>query len=97
MPIGILVGLAVCTLIYVIVGLVATGLVPFTELRAADPLARALGEQPRQHEPLRPALGPFEVEPGERGRMRPQGRDRAAGQRAACYNDRPSQHRNHPR
>jgi APA family basic amino acid/polyamine antiporter len=42
MPIGILGGLAVCTLIYVIVGIVATGLVPYTELRAADPLARAL-------------------------------------------------------
>jgi APA family basic amino acid/polyamine antiporter len=42
MPIGILGGLAVCTLIYVVVGLVATGLVPYTELKAADPLARAL-------------------------------------------------------
>ena len=42
LPIGILVGLAVCTLIYVIVGAVATGIVPYTELKAADPLARAL-------------------------------------------------------
>jgi APA family basic amino acid/polyamine antiporter len=42
MPIGILAGLAVCTLIYVIVGLVATGLVPYQQLKAADPLARAL-------------------------------------------------------
>ena len=42
MPIGILAGLGICTLIYVIVGIVATGLVPYTELRAADPLARAL-------------------------------------------------------
>jgi APA family basic amino acid/polyamine antiporter len=42
MPIGILAGLAICTLIYVIVGIVATGLVPYTELKAADPLARAL-------------------------------------------------------
>jgi basic amino acid/polyamine antiporter, APA family len=42
MPIGILAGLAICTLIYVIVGLVATGLVPYAQLRAADPLARAL-------------------------------------------------------
>jgi basic amino acid/polyamine antiporter, APA family len=42
LPIGILTGLAVCTLIYVIVGIVATGIVPYTELRAADPLARAL-------------------------------------------------------
>jgi len=42
MPIGILAGLAICTLIYVIVGIVATGIVPYTQLRAADPLARAL-------------------------------------------------------
>src|SRR5215207_797103 len=42
LPIGILAGLAICTLIYVIVGLVATGLVPYQELRASDPLARAL-------------------------------------------------------
>jgi APA family basic amino acid/polyamine antiporter len=42
MPIGILGGLAICTVIYVVVGIVATGLVPYTELRAADPLARAL-------------------------------------------------------
>ena len=42
MPIGILGGLAICTLIYVIVGVVATGLVPYQQLRAADPLARAL-------------------------------------------------------
>ena len=42
MPIGILAGLAVCTVIYVIVGLVATGIVPYTQLKAADPLARAL-------------------------------------------------------
>jgi APA family basic amino acid/polyamine antiporter len=42
MPIGILGGLAICTLIYVIVGIVATGLVPYQELKAADPLARAL-------------------------------------------------------
>ena len=42
LPIGILGGLAICTLIYVVVGLVATGLVPYQELKAADPLARAL-------------------------------------------------------
>src|SRR5215218_6905501 len=42
LPIGILAGLAICTLIYVIVGIVATGLVPYAQLRAADPLARAL-------------------------------------------------------
>jgi APA family basic amino acid/polyamine antiporter len=42
MPIGILGGLAICTLIYVIVGIVATGLVPYQQLKAADPLAQAL-------------------------------------------------------
>jgi APA family basic amino acid/polyamine antiporter len=42
MPRGILAGLAICTLIYVIVGAVATGLVPYTQLKAADPLSRAL-------------------------------------------------------
>src|SRR5215510_7651013 len=42
LPIGILGGLAICTLIYVIVGVVLTGMVPFKELAVADPLARAL-------------------------------------------------------
>jgi basic amino acid/polyamine antiporter, APA family len=42
MPRGILYGLAICTVIYVIVGAVATGIVPYTQLKAADPLARAL-------------------------------------------------------
>ena len=42
MPRGILIGLGICTLIYVIVGLVATGLVPYAQLKAADPLSRAL-------------------------------------------------------
>ena len=41
-PKGILYGLAICTIIYVIVGAVATGLVPFQQLKGADPLARAL-------------------------------------------------------
>ena len=42
MPIGILGGLAICTVIYIVVGIVATGIVPYTQLRAADPLAQAL-------------------------------------------------------
>jgi APA family basic amino acid/polyamine antiporter len=42
MPIGILGGLGICTFIYVIVGIVATGLVPYEQLKASDPLARAL-------------------------------------------------------
>ncbi|HTY64762.1 MAG TPA: amino acid permease [Acidobacteriota bacterium] len=42
MPIGILGGLAICTLIYVVVGVVLTGMVPYRDLAVADPLARAL-------------------------------------------------------
>jgi len=42
MPIGILGGLAICTVIYMVVGYVATGIVPYKELKAADPLSRAL-------------------------------------------------------
>jgi len=42
LPIGILGGLAICTLIYVLVGFVLTGMVPYTELAVADPLAHAL-------------------------------------------------------
>jgi APA family basic amino acid/polyamine antiporter len=42
LPIGILGGLAICTLIYVIVGFVLTGMVPYQQLAVADPLARAL-------------------------------------------------------
>jgi len=42
LPIGILGGLAICTLIYVIVGALLTGMVPYQQLAVADPLARAL-------------------------------------------------------
>jgi APA family basic amino acid/polyamine antiporter len=42
LPIGILGGLAICTLIYIVVGFVLTGMVSYTELAVADPLARAL-------------------------------------------------------
>jgi basic amino acid/polyamine antiporter, APA family len=42
LPIGILGGLAICTVIYVIVGFVLTGMVPYKDLAVADPLARAL-------------------------------------------------------
>ncbi|MET0406260.1 MAG: amino acid permease [Cystobacter sp.] len=41
MPRGILLGLGVCTVIYVIVGAVATGLIPYQQLKSADPLAHA--------------------------------------------------------
>ena len=42
LPIGILGGLAICTFIYVIIGFVLTGMVPYKELAVADPLTRAL-------------------------------------------------------
>jgi APA family basic amino acid/polyamine antiporter len=42
LPLGILGGLAICTIIYVIVGAVLTGMVPYQQLAVADPLARAL-------------------------------------------------------
>jgi APA family basic amino acid/polyamine antiporter len=42
LPLGIMGGLGICTLIYVVVGFVLTGMVPYKELAVADPLARAL-------------------------------------------------------
>jgi basic amino acid/polyamine antiporter, APA family len=43
LPIGILGGLAICTVIYIIIGFVLTGMVPSADLgKAADPLAYAL-------------------------------------------------------
>jgi APA family basic amino acid/polyamine antiporter len=44
MPRGIMLGLLVCTIIYVIVGAVATGLVPYKQLLANDPLAAAFDQ-----------------------------------------------------
>jgi APA family basic amino acid/polyamine antiporter len=41
MPRGIMGSLLICTLIYAVVGLVATGLVPYRQLKGSDPLARA--------------------------------------------------------
>src|SRR5579872_6689580 len=43
LPLGILGGLGICTLIYVVVGFVLTGMVPYQQLgKTADPLAHAL-------------------------------------------------------
>jgi basic amino acid/polyamine antiporter, APA family len=42
MPIGILGSLAICTLLYVVVSLVLTGMVKYTELNSAAPMADAL-------------------------------------------------------
>jgi APA family basic amino acid/polyamine antiporter len=42
MPIGILGSLAICTVLYVAVSLVLTGIAKYTELNVADPMAEAL-------------------------------------------------------
>ncbi|MCC7195621.1 MAG: amino acid permease [Gemmatimonadaceae bacterium] len=44
MPRGILLGLLVCTVIYIAVGAVATGIVPYKQLLANDPLAAAFNQ-----------------------------------------------------
>ena len=42
MPIGILGSLIICTILYVLVSAVLTGLVPYTELSVPDPIAKAV-------------------------------------------------------
>jgi APA family basic amino acid/polyamine antiporter len=42
MPIGILGSLTICTLLYVVVAAVMTGLLPYTQLNVADPIAKAV-------------------------------------------------------
>jgi APA family basic amino acid/polyamine antiporter len=42
MPIGILVSLVICTLLYVAVAAVLTGLVPYGQLNVADPIAKGV-------------------------------------------------------
>ena len=39
MPIGILGSLAICTILYVAVGFVLTGIVPYDKLNVPDPIA----------------------------------------------------------
>jgi APA family basic amino acid/polyamine antiporter len=45
MPIGILGSLVVCTMLYVIVGFIITGIVPYDTLNVPDPIAVGV-EQP---------------------------------------------------
>ena len=47
MPIGILGSLLVCTLLYIIVAAVLTGMIPYTELGTAKPVATALEPYPQ--------------------------------------------------
>ncbi|CAM3909144.1 Amino acid permease [Cohnella lubricantis] len=42
MPIGIIASLAICTLLYIVVCLILTGVVPYTQLDVKDPVAFAL-------------------------------------------------------
>lgn len=42
LPIGIISSLAICTILYIIVSLVLTGIVPYTELNVSDPVSFAL-------------------------------------------------------
>ena len=42
LPIGIIASLAVCTVFYMLVSAVLTGIVPYTELNTASPVATAL-------------------------------------------------------
>jgi basic amino acid/polyamine antiporter, APA family len=42
MPIGIIASLTICTLLYIIVSLILTGMVPYTNLNVADPVSFAL-------------------------------------------------------
>jgi APA family basic amino acid/polyamine antiporter len=46
MPIGILGSLGICTVLYIIVVMVMTGLVPYHQLNVADPLAIAIDSTP---------------------------------------------------
>ncbi|MGO4703829.1 amino acid permease [Dyella sp. 2RAB6] len=46
-PAGILISLAVCTVLYIIVAAVLTGLVPYAQLGTAEPVATALAAHPQ--------------------------------------------------
>ena len=45
-PAGILISLTICTVLYIIVAAVMTGLVPFSQLATAEPVATALAAHP---------------------------------------------------
>jgi APA family basic amino acid/polyamine antiporter len=56
MPIGILASLAICTIIYIAVSLVLTGLVKYTELNVPDPIAVAINALGEGFKWLRPII-----------------------------------------
>src|SRR5690606_14255479 len=47
MPIGILGSLAICTLLYILVSAVLTGLMPYPQLNTAEPVSTALNNHPQ--------------------------------------------------
>src|SRR5206468_6686721 len=49
MPIGILASLIICTILYVIVSAVLTGMVSYKELNVSAPVALALDKYPQLH------------------------------------------------
>jgi APA family basic amino acid/polyamine antiporter len=56
MPIGILASLAICTILYIIVALVLTGIVHYTKLNVPDPMAVAIDSLGRSVAWLRPII-----------------------------------------
>jgi APA family basic amino acid/polyamine antiporter len=56
MPIGILASLAICTVIYIAVALVLTGLVKYTNLNVPDPIAVAINSLGDGYKWLRPII-----------------------------------------
>jgi APA family basic amino acid/polyamine antiporter len=56
MPIGILCSLAVCTVLYIVVALVLTGIIKYTELNVPDPIAVAIDSLGKQVAWLRPII-----------------------------------------
>jgi len=56
MPIGILCSLAICTVLYIVVSLVLTGIIKYTELNVPDPIAVAIDSLGKQVAWLRPII-----------------------------------------
>ena len=56
MPIGILASLAICTVLYIAVSLVLTGIVKYTQLNVPDPIAVAINSLGEQVAWLRPII-----------------------------------------
>lgn len=56
MPIGIIASLVICTALYVVVSLVLTGIVPYTQLNVADPVAFGVEQVPALRDWLAPLV-----------------------------------------